>query len=34
MYMLRTVCLNQLAKAVCQRCSYEKVICEAHAKKI
>ena len=34
MYMLHTVCLSQLAEAVCQRCSYEKVICEAHAKNI
>ena len=32
MYMLRTVCPNQLAEAVCQRCFYEKVICKAHAK--
>ena len=30
--MLRTVCPNQLAEAVCQRCFYEKVICKAHAK--
>ena len=34
MYMLSTVCPNQFAEAVCQRCSYEKVICKAHVKKL
>ena len=34
MYMLSTVCPNQFAEAVCQRCSYEKVICKAHVNKL
>ena len=33
MYMLRRVCPNQLSEAVCQRCSYEKVVCKGRAKK-
>ena len=32
--MLHTVCPNQLAEAVCQRCSYEKVICKALTKNL
>ena len=34
MYMLRAVCPYQLAEAVFQRCSYEKVISKAHAKNL
>ena len=34
MYMLRTVCRNQLSEVVCQGYSYENVICKVYAKNL
>ena len=34
MYIIPTACPNQLAEAVCQRCSYDNVTWKAYAKKL